>query len=102
MANQATQSSAAAVYGKITRQIGGMTTGGAALAQFSNVPGKRASTSYYNSRVRQAQQNGSGPTTDPINAPWSFTDFVYGGRSLKSAATRSATPKNRFQQLRGS
>lgn len=101
MSNQATQSAAVQVYGKITRQIGGLTPGGATLIAFANVPGRRASSSYYNSRVRQTKQNGAGPTADPINAPWSFTDYAFGTKSLATAKRTAATPKNRWQTLRG-
>lgn len=91
MANQTTQAQAAQVYGAITRQIGGQTRGGAKLATFANVPGNRSSSSYYQSRVGQSKQNGAGPTSDPINAPWSFTDFVYGQHSLKTGSGSIST-----------
>lgn len=36
----------------------------------------------YNSRVRASVVNGAGSPADPARAPWNFTDFVFGRKTV--------------------
>lgn len=57
--------------------------GATVLASYANRGqlGAGAAVSF-NSKVRASQQNGSGPAVPPIAAPFSFSQFATGARSL--------------------
>lgn len=56
--------------------------GGQRLAAYGNGSEGATSAPAYNSRVLASQTNGAGPEAVPINAPWSFGDFITGVKSL--------------------
>lgn len=59
--------------------------GAASLVAFANKPLGTGAAREYNARVKSSQQNGAGPAIAPITAPWSFTQFATGKRTLVAA-----------------
>lgn len=59
-----------------------LTPGAAHLLKFANKMEGQGGAVALNSRVLVSSQNGSGPAVAPVTAPWSFTEFATGQRSL--------------------
>ena len=57
------------------------------LAAYSNGTDGSTSAAAYNSTVLSAQLNGAGPIIPPIQAPFSFADFITGKKSLTTAGS---------------
>jgi hypothetical protein len=74
-------------YAQATRTLGAMVTpyGQQALAYANGGQLGAGAKAAYLGRVASSQINGAGPNADPINAPWSFTDFALGTKTLRPA-----------------
>jgi hypothetical protein len=72
-------------YAQATRTLGAMVTpyGQQALAYANGSSLGSGAKQAYLGQVAAAQINGSGPAANPINAPWTFTDFALGTRTLR-------------------
>jgi hypothetical protein len=72
-------------YAQATKTLGAMVTpyGQQAMAYANGTQLGSGSKQAYLGQVAAAQTNGSGPNADPINAPWNFTDFALGTRSVQ-------------------
>ncbi len=59
-----------------------------ALVGFANRPLGRGTLPRYNSLVAASRQNGAGPAIPPTNAPFSFTQFATGKRTIIAAINK--------------
>lgn len=77
-----------------------MLPGASPLAAYGNGSDGASSAAAYNSRVLASQTNGAGPTTMPIQSPFSFGDFITGRKSLtiqnSPAAVSGQATRRRF------
>ena len=70
-------------FSSSTRNRLSLVPGAANLAAFANRGNLGAGSAIsYNSKVQGSQQNGSGPAIAPRTAPFSFTEFATGLRTL--------------------
>jgi hypothetical protein len=77
----------------------GLVPGAGNLTTYANGVDGVTAAAAYNSRVLNTQLNGAGPAMSPINAPWSFSDFITGMKSLtnkQSSTTVVGTKRGRF------